>query len=255
MHPYLNVLGLNIPLYGLMIAVGMLISGSIAYQTARSRKIDADGLLALIGYAILGGFIGAKLLYLATEYRNLDFSRLLDPDYRFGLLHASGFVVIGGLAGGIFSSFLAAKLHHLNLGKMLEKAIFALPLAQGFGRIGCFFAGCCYGIHYDGALSVSFPQGSLPGDEPRLAIQLISAGALFLLFLGLYLISRTAYRRYAFPIYLGSYALLRFILEFFRGDEVRGILAGLSLSQYLSLLILFLIMSYFLAWSIYLKRF
>ncbi len=246
MHPNLNILGHNIPLYGLMIAAGMLISGSIAYQTARERKLDADGLLALIGYAILGGFIGAKLLYLATEYRRLDFSRILDPDYSLSLVHAGGFVVIGGLAAGFLAAFLAAKFHHLDLAKLLENTIFALPLAQGFGRIGCFFAGCCYGVHYDGILSVSFPDGSLAGAEPRLAVQLISAFLLFNLSFVLYLVSKTVYRKYSCMIYLSSYALLRFIVEFFRGDEVRGIFAALSLSQYLSLLLLSLMAAFIL---------
>lgn len=254
MHPFLNILGHNVPLYGLMIALGMLISGSIAYQTARHRHLDADGLLAISGYAVLGGFIGAKLLYLATEYRQLDISRVFDPSYRLSLINASGFVVIGGLISGSFVGFLAARFHNLDYRRLLENTIFALPLAQGFGRIGCFFAGCCYGVHYDGLLSVTFPYGSIPGSEPRLPIQLISAAVLFILSLILYSISKTAYRKYLIVIYIGSYASLRFIIEFFRADEVRGIFAGLSLSQYLSLLLLFLMAAYVLLREFFLKR-
>ena len=235
MHPFLNIFGHFVPLYGLMIAIGILISGNIAYQTAKRRGIDADGLTALVGYSIFGGFIGAKILYLATEYHELDLSRLLDPTYRLSLINSSGFVVMGGLATGALCGYIASKIHHLDVGKMLQNTIFALPLAQGFGRIGCFFAGCCYGVHYDGFLSVTFPEGSFPGSVPRLPIQLISALALFALSLGLYLISRTVYKKYLIAAYIGGYAFLRFIIEFFRGDEMRGIAAGISLSQYLSL--------------------
>ena len=109
-----------------------------------------------------------------------------------------------------------------------------------------FFAGCCYGVHYDGILSVSFPDGSLAGAEPRLAVQLISAFLLFSLSFALYLVSKTVYRKYSCMIYLSSYALLRFIVEFFRGDEARGIFAALSLSQYLSLLLLSLMAAFIL---------
>lgn len=116
-----------------------------------------------------------------------------------------------------------------------------LPLGHAVGRVGCFFGGCCYGICYDGPFAVYYSDaaGLTPLHTPLLPIQLIEAVALLILFIiQLHLYGRKDKQGKLVQSYLLSYALIRFILEFFRGDTARGKLFFLSTSQWISLLVL-----------------
>ena len=100
-------------------------------------------------------------------------------------------------------------------------------------------AGCCYGIPYDGFGAVVFPEGSLaPSGIPLFPVQLVEAILLFIIaaFLG-YMSIRKNWD-YSVESYLILYSIVRFILEFYRYDEVRGFVLGLTTSQWISIAIL-----------------
>lgn len=238
MHPWFEIAGVPIPGYGLMIALGVIAALGLGYVILRRGGEDADGFLALTGYAMLGALLGSKLLYLATVLDKIEWARLLDPAYPLGLLASGGFVFYGGLIGGSAFAILGARFHGLDLASMLERVIFVLPLAQGFGRVGCLLAGCCYGMEYTGTFSISFPEGSFPGTAERFPVQLLAALSLWTLAAALFVISRTPLRHLGPWLYLFDYALLRFLMEFLRGDAQRGIIAGMSLAQWISLALL-----------------
>lgn len=235
MHPWFDIAGVLIPGYGLMIALGVIAALGLGYVILRRSGDDADGFLALTGYAMLGALLGSKLLYLATVSDRIEWARVLDPAYPLGLLASGGFVFYGGLAGGLIFAVLGARLHGLELAGMLERVIFVLPLAQGFGRVGCLLAGCCYGMEYAGPFAISFPPDSFPGTAARFPVQALCAVLLWMLAAVLYGISRTSFKRYGPWCYLTGYALLRFLMEFLRGDLHRGVYAGIALSQWISL--------------------
>jgi len=125
-----------------------------------------------------------------------------------------------------------------NFGKILDSVAVGILIAHGFGRLGCFAAGCCYGIE-SSLFGIDFPHGHSVGQV--LPTQLYEAGFLFLLAYALH-----AYKRFKgreFASYLVGYGVFRFLLEFLRGDD-RGAIVGLftlhgniypSPSQYLSL--------------------
>ena len=113
----------------------------------------------------------------------------------------------------------------------------ALALVAALGRVGCFCAGCCYGVECDSPVSVVFPAASLaaPPGVPRLPVQLFEAAVQLALFLALLWFTAGPRRaRFAAEFYLACYCPARFVLEFFRGDVARGALWGLSTSQWLS---------------------
>jgi phosphatidylglycerol:prolipoprotein diacylglycerol transferase len=121
---------------------------------------------------------------------------------------------------------------------MLDGLVPSVPLAHAFGRLGCFFAGCCYGV--PSAFGLEFNASELaPHGVKLLPVQLIEAGCNLLLFVLLLVLSRFCRRRGLLTgTYLAAYAVMRFVLEFFRYDAERGVFWGLSTSQWISLLLL-----------------
>ena len=119
----------------------------------------------------------------------------------------------------------------------------SVPLAQAFGRVGCFLAGCCYGCETDLPIGVIYtnPVGGVPTGVPLLPVQLIETVMNLILFALLMLYdkkTRNKQHRMTMPCLYGiGYGVIRFILEYFRYDSIRGFLLGLSTSQWISILI------------------
>ena len=150
----------------------------------------------------------------------------------------SGFVFYGGLIGGLIFIFLPEKIHKIEAEKYIEHYIFLIPFIHAFGRIGCFEAGCCYGIPYTGYGAVYFPEGSMaPPDIALFPVQIIEAFFEFIIAAYIYRCSDKLGSKKGLYEYLWLYSLLRFVLEFFRYDVNRGKIGFLSTSQIISLVI------------------
>lgn len=143
-----------------------------------------------------------------------------------------GMTFYGGLIGGVITFvlmyFLYYKKRHKDIfGHILIISPGAITLAHGVGRIGCFLAGCCYGKITDSPIGVVFPT---VGVEKRLPTQLIEAGFLFILSAILIVFAFKNITKYTMIIYIISYTIFRFIIEFYR-DDPRGVVFALSPSQ------------------------
>lgn len=240
MHPYFTFFHKTFPTYGVCIVGGILLANLLAFVMSRHKKSDMDTLLLFEAYGILGGFAGAKLLFLILSADYIRWDKLTDPTYLNQLMQG-GFVFYGGLAGGILAILGAGRLHRLPTREYISDYLFMLPLIHGFGRIGCFFAGCCYGVPYDGVFAVTFPAGSYaPAGIPLFPVQLTEAGLLIGAALVLFFISRKHRLSAGLEIYCIFYACVRFVLEFLRFDSIRGHFGILSTSQWLSIGIAFL---------------
>lgn len=111
-----------------------------------------------------------------------------------------------------------------------------LPLGQAFGRVGCFLNGCCYGRDFNGFLSVVYPVNGVV--KQVFPVQLLES--ILCLLLAMFLLSKKSrHKGHHTFLYLSLYAVLRFILEFARGDLIRGAWLSFSTSQWISILILF----------------
>lgn len=237
MHVFFNFCGITIPSYGLMIAIGVVTANLLALFSLKKYKLDGNDFLILEGYVFLGAFIGAKLLYIIASFRSIDWNNIFTNLSYFNDFMKSGFVFYGGLIGGLLFLILGGKLHHINYALYAKHFIFLIPWIHGFGRIGCFLAGCCYGIPYNGIFSVRFPKNSLaPANINLFPIQLAEAIFLFFIAIIIFLIDNfsTSFT-HTTAIYFISYSILRFILEFFRYDEIRGKIWNISTSQWISL--------------------
>lgn len=241
MHMFIKIGNLQIPGYGLMIVLGVLLANIIAFLLITKRKLNGYDFIILEGYGFLGAMAGAKLLYLFVVRHQIDWIRMFELDY-FSEQMRGGFVFYGGLIGGILFLFLASKLHRIRLETYLKNFMFLIPLMHAFGRVGCHNAGCCYGRPYSGSLAVVFPADSLaPAGVPLFPVQIIEAVLLFLLSMFVYKISKRVQDVTGVVIsYMIGYSIIRFGLEFFRNDENRGFLFGMSTSQWISIILFML---------------
>ena len=235
--PYFTILGRQIPLYGICFYIGIFVAALVALFIC-TRKHTAWYDVAYSGvYAMIGAMIGAKLLFFMVSFR-----QIIAENIPLIAMIKGGFVFYGGLAGGILGLLIYAKQFRMQIGKLFEIYATVLPLGHAFGRLGCFFAGCCYGIPYNGTFSCTYSVsiGNTPTHTPLLPIQLIEAIgliAIFVLLLTVYL--KTEEKCGNTPVlYCILYPILRFTLEFFRGDTERGRLGYFSTSQWVSLFIL-----------------
>lgn len=122
--------------YGLMIAIGIVAGCLTAEYRARKQGLDSEQIFPMILWCLVGGFLCAKLLFWITEWKSIA----QDPGFMMETL-SSGFVVFGGIIGGILTGFLYCRIKGLIFFKYADVILPSVALAQGFGRIGCFLAG------------------------------------------------------------------------------------------------------------------
>jgi len=239
MYPYIQLFEVTIPAYGFIVTIGLLTANLIAFPLIRKYSLDINDFIIMECFCMLGAFIGAKLLYFVVSYKSIEWRKIFQLTY-FNALMQGGFVFYGGLFGGIFAVIVAGRMQNIDANKYVRNFIFLLPLIHGFGRIGCFMAGCCYGIPYTGIGSVIYPEHSfaVPGVQ-LFPVQLTEAFLLFIIGgLILYFQMKKDFR-YTIELYLVLYGTVRFILEFLRYDSVRGIWGILSAAQWISIFVVF----------------
>ena len=228
--------------YGLFIVLGIIVGSALGYVLIRFSCMKFDDFIQIACFTGLGAMLGAKLLYLIVSWQKIDFSRITDPEYLNALL-GGGFVFYGGLAGGLLGLYLCRKILHIPVMEYARSVIPVIPLAHAFGRIGCAVVGCCYGVPYDGPGAVVYTESiSAPTGIPLFPVQAVeTAGNLLLtaVLCGYIVFSkRKGKQAKSVQLYLVLYAVFRFILEFMRFDDgERGIILGLSTSQWISILI------------------
>lgn len=227
-NPILVLGPLKVHMYGVMIAIGLLACFICLFYFCKVKKID-EKFVDFVFYngiaSVVLGF-GAAMLFQAT-YNYID-----NPAAGFKI--GSGMTFIGGLIGGVVCFLLIYFIFRSRLTGRLYSVLSIVPpcilVAHGFGRIGCFFAGCCHGMPTDSVLGVDFP-----GIGRVLPTQLYEAAFLFIMFgVCTYLLLRHNFR-HNMSIYLISYGVFRFLIEFIRGDERGEFVAGISPSQFWAL--------------------
>ena len=234
---FISIGGLQLPSYGLLIALGVISANLIAIALIKKYKLAFEDFIVLEAYSFLGGFLGAKVLFFLVSRSLIEWDKIMDLRY-FNQLMQSGFVFYGGLLGGIIFVLIAQRIHHIEGMLYVRKVIFLLPWIHCFGRIGCFMAGCCYGKPFDGPCSVVFPEGSLaPSGISLFPIQLVEAICLMLIALVILILIVKKDLYYSIEVYLISYAVVRFILEYFRNDAARGEFLWFSTSQWISVIL------------------
>ena len=225
-----EIFGIQIKSYGLMIAIGIIVAAALFINKGKKKGFDEDSLLNLIIFAVIGGVLGGKGLFVITELKDI----LKDPSIlsNFGY----GFVVYGAIGGGALAMYLYCRRKKWSLIEMVDMTVPGLAIAQGFGRIGCFLAGCCYGGETALPFGVEFPENSLAPSGVHLhPTQIYSS--IFDFSLGLILLYYSKKQRRngkVMGLYLIIYSVGRFLVEFLRNDP-RGNVGLLSTSQFIAI--------------------
>ena len=219
--------------YGLMIALGIIVAMVLAEKRAPKLGLDPDHVFNIGMWGAGVGLLGAKILYWIVELPSI----LEDPSLLLDI--GNGFVVYGGIIGGIFGAWVYSKRKKIRFLQYFDLVMPSVALGQAFGRIGCFLAGCCYGRETDGWCHVVFTESMIaPNGVKLIPTQLISSGADLLHCLVLLWIAKRAKGDgQVGGFYLIFYSIGRTLIELLR-DDPRGAVGGLSTSQFISLFIL-----------------
>ncbi len=257
MLPFIDLGFTRISLYGPIFLLGFAIAILIIVRVAKRTQVSGSHLFFASIYGMIGLAIGAKLLYFFTrlpaiiehwgEYIGIfREDKLAALDIAFG-----GMVFYGGLIGFALGVLRYSIHFHVDLFDLCDMYAPFLPFVHAFGRIGCFLAGCCYGIEYHGPLSVTFPYNEISPElceVPRFPVQLLEALLNFICFGVLFFIMMKAVKQpvqerrlkkgQLLGFYLAYYIVARTGLEFLRGDVVRGKIGFISTSQIISVLLI-----------------
>lgn len=222
MHPYISIFGRNFSSYSIMALIGVIAAVIYIFIISLKKNMSYRQNVIFMLYGIPFAYLGAVLLYYLTQIEPLSVALpYLFSDFEFFISYVSfGFVFYGGLIGFLCGLAFYANVTDNDCRTNFRYMVPAIPLFHAFGRIGCYLAGCCYG-------------------KDGIPVQLIESGFNFVLFAALCIIAVKCNKAFTtIGIYFISYGIFRFIIEFFRGDEIRGIIFGLSTSQWISLLLI-----------------
>ena len=241
MFPGFELFGRFVSSYVLMALAGIFTAGPFAMIQYRKRTGNSYNMLIVMLFSAIGIFLGGSLLYGITNiqywyllFQAKDFGEFIQTAY----IIFGGSVFYGGLLGGMGVAAIVIKVRKLSFGDVTDCAAPAAPLFHCFGRIGCFLGGCCYGMESDFGFIYEHSLVEQANGVRRFPVQLAEALCLLIIFIVLWqLLKRGRLKGRLFAAYLLMYAPVRFILEFFRGDEYRGFLFGLSTSQIISIAI------------------
>ena len=240
MYPRLLELGpITVYTYGVLLAAAYLFGLQLARVRARQRGLDANRVLDLGIYIIISALVGAKLLLLITDFKSFT----ADPRELLTLARSGG-VFYGGLIVAV--SVALWYIRRVGLPLWTTCDVFAPGIALGHvvGRFGCLFAGCCFGKPTTRPWGITFTDpfaAANVGTPLGVALhptQLYEAGAELLILMLLLATERKgrSYPGRTFWLYMLLYAISRFVIEFYRGDE-RGTVFMFSTSQFISILL------------------
>lgn len=226
--PILTLGPFKVHMYGLMIAVGVLCAFVLLQVLSKKKRLDPKFVDFLFYTAVASTLVafGSSVLFQAI------YDYIKNPENGFKL--GEGMTFIGGLIGALIAFFGSYAIFRKKLTGRMVDFLPILPccitVAHAFGRVGCFFAGCCYGIHTGTGLDVHFPKLA----ESALPTQLYEAVFLFLLFGVLMLLLLKRNSIYTMSAYLIAYGVFRFAIEFVRDDERGSFIGALTPSQFWS---------------------
>ena len=247
MHPDL-IAGLPIKTYGFCMALGFLAAWQVLSWLCRRTGRLVEPLSNLLMMVLFGGIVGARLEYV-REFWGREFAS--DPLSVFKVWQG-GLVFYGGLIFAIAVFLVWCRVRRERVAPIADLFVAVIPLAHAFGRVGCFFFGCCYGRESACACAVAFPRhspawtaqvgaglidSSAPASLPVLPTQLFEAAALLCLFAALMFVFLRSWKRrpgFTTGCYLAGYACIRFCIEFLR-DDMRQRFGEVSIGQVVSI--------------------
>jgi phosphatidylglycerol:prolipoprotein diacylglycerol transferase len=225
MYPIILQIGpLKVYSYGLMIAIAFLVCIFLARKEARHYNLDPDKIYDLSFFVLVSGIIGGRILYVI-----LNLPYYLENPQEIIMLHHGGLVWFGAFGFALIGGIIFLKKNSLPIFKTLDFLAPYIALGHAIGRIGCFLNGCCYGS--PARWGIYFPIHQ----EKLIPTQLFESVFLVILFFILINFRKNNHKTgLTFSLYVASYSLWRFAIEFLRADSAREFL-GLTIFQVISI--------------------
>ena len=219
--------------YGACIALGALIGLYFAQKDRTLIKhISPEELLNSVSLIVIAGIIGGRLLHIAEYWNSIHsfFNAINITD--------AGFSLLGTIIASTITLIWYLHVKKLSALNIIDRIVIYIPLVYGISRLGCFFAGCCYGIPTDlpWALTYSNSDVVAPCHIPLHPTQLYSALGGFLIFIFMYYIANNYYKKTGqlFGIYFFLTGFERLLVDFLRSDRIM-ITKTISTSQMIAL--------------------
>lgn len=222
----------NVHMYGVMIAVGVLCCFITLFVLAKVLKIDEK----FVDFVYYNGIASIALGFGAATLFQSFYNYLDNPEAGFQI---GGMTFLGGLIGGVSTFLIVYAIFYKKFKVVLFDFLSVVPplilIAHAFGRMGCFFAGCCYGkVDYEHGMK--FPEIA----QPVLPTMLYEAIFLFIMFAICMVLLIVFKFDYNMPLYLATYGIFRFVIEYFRGDDRGSFIGSMSPSQFWSIVMVVL---------------
>lgn len=221
MYPIILQIGsFAIRSYGLMAALGFLAASYLLDRNRNYANLTKDQSGTLLILALISGLLGARIFYVTQFFYEKGFA---DDPITIFYIHRGGLVFYGGFILAFITVVLYSWKKHLDIIRVLDVFVPALTAAHGFGRIGCFLNGCCYGAETTSWWGVTAPKGSYLWfdtlGKPVHPVQLLEAGENFLLCILFCWLLKKVKRGVVISCYLIVYGVLRCFNETLRGDN------------------------------------
>lgn len=245
-----NLFGLDVHYYGICVGLGFFIA---VYALQRKRVWAALSEDQVINYTLItmiAGIVGARLNFV------IKYNHLFDKKsfFEYFAIWNGGLVFYGGFICAALTLLVLCRYKKLQLARVTDLFAVGIPLGHMFGRIGCFMQGCCFGEKSNSVIAFAYPNTQNASGQynyteifshfngfPKLVpIQLLEAGSNLILFLILYNLIGHCKKGIVTGLYLVGYGVIRFILEFFRGEYLaQDMLFGIfSPGQQIGLLVI-----------------
>jgi phosphatidylglycerol:prolipoprotein diacylglycerol transferase len=225
MHPEaFHVGGLTVYWYGVLVAAGFLAGLWTASRRAPLSGISGNQILDLGPWLIAGAIVGGRLLFVVSYWRE-EFAG--HPWWEIFMIRRGGLVFYGGFGGAVLAHLLFCRVKRLPLWRLADILAPSIALGYFFGRLGCLMTGCCYGAPCDLPWAIQFPVGHASHPQAVHPTQLYEAfGGLAVYAALAWLYRRRHFDGQIFALYLLVNGVLRFVIEFFRGDYPVRYLGG-----------------------------
>lgn len=225
---YFTIFGLEIHLYGVMMALAILCAVFIICLLAKDRGFSSDDIWLVALYAVPLGILGARIYFCVFSSNSYTF-------VEFFKIWEGGLAVYGSIIGGAIGVAIYCLVHKKDFLKLADILVIGVAIGQCIGRIGCYFGGCCYGIEVTNKALQWFPLSvMINGVWHYSTFFYESFCALILFFVLLLLLKKTKAKGVVFSSYLIGYGIIRCIIEGFRGDSLFIGNTGIRVSQALS---------------------
>lgn len=228
----LFLFGLEITYYGLIIAIGMALGVFVACKNAKFRGLVADDFILAACYVLPLAIIGARLYYVTFSGETYSFGEIFR-------IWDGGMAIYGGVIGGAIGVALFCLIHKKNFLDVADVVAPSLILGQAIGRIGCYFAGCCYGIEVTNESLMWFPLSTQINGVWHLSTFFYESLWNILAFVILLILLRKnkyKFRGSSIAMYFILYGIGRAWIEALRGDSLY--IGAIKVSQLLSILLI-----------------